>query len=124
MRRFSKIGKSFAVLFVDARSAFYSLFLEQVLGAADQESALNNVLEKISDLFPDVLAKAAKHRVVERHELGTALQAAGLGGSLHSCVGQLASSQLDFGGRCAEHTACCSKGTRPGDPLADIIFNL
>ena len=31
MRRFSKIGKSFAVLFVDARSAFYSLLLEQVL---------------------------------------------------------------------------------------------
>ena len=30
MRRFSKIGKSFAVLFVDARSAFYSLLLEQV----------------------------------------------------------------------------------------------
>ena len=79
MRRFSKIGKSFAVLFVDARSAFYSLLLEQVLGAADQESALNKVLEKISDLFPDVLAQAAKHRAVERHELGTALQAAGLG---------------------------------------------
>ena len=61
MRRFSKIGKSFAVLFVDAHSAFYSLFLEQVLGAADQESALNNVPEKISDLFPDVLMSSAQH---------------------------------------------------------------
>ena len=67
MRRFSKIGKSFAVLFVDARSALYSLLLEHVLGAADQESALNKVLEKIYDLFPDVLAQAAKHRAVERH---------------------------------------------------------
>ena len=61
MRRFSKIGKSVAVLFVDARSAFYSLLLEQVLGAADEESALNKVLEKISDLIPDVWAQAAKH---------------------------------------------------------------
>ena len=99
VRRFSKIGKSFAVLFVDARSAFYSLFLEQVLGATDQESALNNVLQKISDLFPDVLAQAAKHRAVERHELGT--QHSRLQGW---CVGQLASSQLDFSGRCAEHS--------------------
>ena len=104
MRRFSKIGKSFAVLFVDARSAFYSLFLEQVLGATDQESALNNVLERISDLFPDVLAQAAKHRAVERHELGTALQAAGLGDHFIRVLGQLASSQLDFSGRCAEHS--------------------
>ena len=47
MRRFSKIGKSLAVLFVDALSAFYSLLLEQVSGAADQESALNNVLDKL-----------------------------------------------------------------------------
>ena len=47
-------------------------------------------------MFPDVLAQAAKHRAVERHELGTALQAARLGGQLHSCVGQVASSQLDF----------------------------
>ena len=38
---------------------------KQVLGAADQESALNKVLEKISDLFPDVLAQAAQHRAVE-----------------------------------------------------------
>ena len=60
MRRFSQIGKSFVVLFVDARSAFYSLFQEQVLGAVDQEGALNNVLEKISTIFPNVLAQAGR----------------------------------------------------------------
>ena len=123
MRRFSKIGKSVAVLFVDARSAFYSLLLEQVLGAADEESALNKVLEKISDLFPDVLAKAAKHRAVERHELGTALQAAGLGDHfIRVLVNWHHRSWISVEG--VRNTACCSKGTRPGDPLADIIFNL
>ena len=60
MRRFSKIGKSFAVLFVDARSAFYSLLLEQVLGAADQETALNKVLEKISDFVPRCLGSSGE----------------------------------------------------------------
>ena len=102
LMRSSKIGKSFAVLFVDAPSAFYSLLLEQVLGAADQESALNKVLEKFSDMFPDVLAQAAKHRAVEHRELGgTSLaghSAPGCrrGRSLHPCVGQLASSQTGF----------------------------
>ena len=124
MRRFSKIGKSFAVLFVDARSAFYSLLLEQVLlGAADQESALNKVLEKISDLFPDVLAQAAKHRAVERHELGTVVQAAGLGDHfIRVLVNWHHRSWISVEG--VRNVACCSKGTRPGDPLADIIFNL
>ena len=74
MRRFSQM-----VLFVDARSAFYSVFQEQVLGAVDPESALNNLLEKISTIFPNLLAQAARHRAAERHDLGTALQAAGVG---------------------------------------------
>ena len=113
MRRFSKIGKSFAVLFVDARSAFYSLFLEQVLGATDQESALNNVLERISDLFRDVLAQAAKHRAVERHELGTALQAAGLGDHfIRVLVNWHHRSCISVEG--VRNIACCSKGTRRG----------
>ena len=118
MRRFSKIGKSFAVLFVDARNAFYSLLLEQVLGAADQESALNKVLEKISELFPDVMAPAAKRRAVERHELGTALQAAGLGDHfIRVLVNWHHRSWISVEG--VRNIACCSKGTRPGDPLAD-----
>ena len=58
---------------------FCSLLQEQVVGAVDRESALNNVVEKISAFFPDVLAQAARHRAAERHELGTALQAAGSG---------------------------------------------
>ena len=93
MRRFSPMGKSFAVLFVDARIAFYPLLQEQVLGAVDQESAVNNVLENISDIFSDVLAQAARHRAVERHELGTALQAAGLGDHF---IRVLVDWQLDF----------------------------
>ena len=90
MRRFSKIAKSFAVLLVDARNAFYSLLLEQVSGAADQESALNKVLEKISDLFP----KFPRHSAP-----GCRIQ-----WMTSSCVGQLASSQLDFGGWCARYS--------------------
>ena len=118
-----KIGKSFSVLFVDARRAFYSLLLEQVLGAVDQESALNKVLEKISDMFPDVLAQAAKHRAVERHELGTALQTAGVGDHfIRVLVNWHHRSWISVDG--VRNIAFCSKGTRPGDPLADIIFNL
>ena len=123
MRRFSKIGKSFAVLFVGARSAFYSLLLEQVLGAADQESALNNVLEKTSAMFPDVLVQAARHRAVERHELGIALQAPGLGDHFFRVlVSWHHRSWISVDG--VRNLACCLKGTRPGDPLADMIFNL
>ena len=93
------------------------------LGAADQESARNKVLEKISDLFPDVLAQAAKHRAVERHELGTTLQAAGSGDHfIRVLVNWHHRSWISVDG--VRDIACCSKGTRPGDPLADIIFNL
>ena len=100
-----------AVLFVDARSAFYSLLQEQLLGEVDQESALNNVLEKMSAIFPDVLAQAARHSGAERHELGTA-------GTMvlvnwHYC------SWISVDG--VRNIACCSKGTRPGDPLADNL---
>ena len=100
----------FAVLFVDARSAFYSLLLEQILGAADQKSAVNTVLEKISNLFPNVLAQAAKHRVVERHELGTVLQAAGLGDHfIRVLVNWHHRNWISVDG--VRDMACCSKGT-------------
>ena len=81
------------------------------------------MLEKISDLFPDVLAQAAKHRAVERHELGTVLQAAGLGDHfIRVLVNWHHRSWISVDG--VRDLACCSKGTRPGDPLADIFFNL
>ena len=89
MRRFSKIAKSFAVLLVDARNAFYSLLLEQVSGAADQESALNKVLEKISDLFLNFL--------------GTVLQAAGFRDDFNWHH----RSWISVGG--VRDKACCSK---------------
>ena len=81
------------------------------------------MLEKISDLFRDVLAQAAKHRAVERHELGTAPQAAGLVVHfIRVLVNWHHRSWISVEG--VRKIACCSKGTRPGDPLADIIFNL
>ena len=60
---------------------------------------------------------------VERHELGTALQAAGLGDHfIRVLVSWHHRSWISVDG--VRDIACCSKGTRPGDPLADIIFKL
>ena len=93
------------------------------MGAADQESAFNKVLEKITDVFPDVLAQAAKHRAVERHERGTALQAVGVGDHfIRELVNWHHCSWILVDG--VRNKACCSKCTRPSDPLADKIFNL
>ena len=81
------------------------------------------MLENISSFFSDVLAQAARHSAVERHELGTALQAAGLEDHfIRVLVDWHHRSWISVDG--VRNMACCSKGTRPGDPLADIIFNL
>ena len=79
--------------------------------------------KRIFAIFANVLAQAARHRAAERHELGTALQAAGVEDHLiRVLVNWHYRSWISV--EEVRNTACCLKRTRPGDPLADIIFNL
>ena len=117
MDRAALEGKSMAVLFVDAKSAIYSIAQERVLGARDQAKALADVLGRISAVFPKTLAARAREQVEQSMPLGPTLEKLGLADHLtHVLVDRhkhnwLAVEALD-------------ELAYQGTPLADIIFNL
>ena len=82
MDRAALDGKSMAVLFVNAKSAFYSIAQERVLGARDMAKAFADVLQRISVGFPQGLAAQAREQVEQTMPLRSTLQKVGLANHL------------------------------------------
>eukprot|EP00438_Fugacium_kawagutii_P002798 Skav225642 [mRNA] locus=scaffold1716:304236:310004:- [translate_table: standard] len=113
-------GLSYAVLFVDLANAFHRLVRECVLGVS-QPDALHRVLLNLQEAgFPTEQLEARLHRpgVLEQHGVPEYLLQ--LLRSVHS------STWFRLAGAANPSQTCnvTCRGTRPGSPLADMIFHI
>ena len=111
-----------AALFMDVKNAFPSLAHVMVFGEQDLEHRVTKVDSIVQEL-PEQQRAIERDFILEWLDGGSALQRLGV-------LQQLIAKLKDW------HTpsfvavegdarvASCAKGTRPGDPLADIIFNV
>ena len=119
LRQFNATAASFhystCVLFVDLRQAFHRLVRESVLGVAD-EPAYNHVLQTLTQQGNDMaVLQAWRDLPGVLTQLGAPRALVALLQDVHS------ETWTTFDGASLLHTL---RGTRPGSPLADVIFHI
>ena len=114
---FSKHKKlSCAFIFMDIVKAFYSTLWQRCFVLNDTDASVAYVLKSLN-LPPD-----AMHHLAEMLKTGTIMEQAGLPLHLQQLLAEMHSSSW-FNVNLSRKHAKTERGTKPGDPLADIIFN-
>ena len=105
-----------AVLFLDATAAFYSVVRQLVMNADLSDASIAHVMKSLN-IEPD-----AMHRLAARIAQPTVFEKVGVPAHLHAIVGECFEDTW-FASRDIDNIVCTKKGTRPGDPFGDIVFN-
>ena len=111
-----------AALFMDVKNAFPSLAHVMVFGEQDPERRVTKVDSIVHEL-PEQQRATERDFIMKWLDGGSALQRLGVP---HQLVARLKDwhTQSFVAVEGDARVASCAKGTRPGDPLADIIFNV
>ena len=111
-----KRGSSLAVLFIDVVKAFYSVLRQMVMSVPLTDDALAKIMATIG------LPREAMEDLAEHLAQPTAFQEAGISTSLDATISE-AHEDTWFSTQLLPTVAHTYKGTKPGDPLGDIVFN-
>ena len=106
---------SHATVFLDATSAFYSLLRQWVLGFNETEDCLRQLCAKVGIPNADeMISMASRYPILV--DAGASRESVALARDWHT--GNWISEEH------VEEKRFCAKGTRPGDVLADLVFNI
>eukprot|EP00435_Cladocopium_sp_Y103_P017695 s325_g4.t1 len=107
--------QSHALLFIDIRSAFYSIAKPLLAGSHGDVSKIRHIFEVMQ--LPDAVWEQFLHNVksadLVRHATNSHLIAEGIASNL---------DQTWFAVPDGIHTCAPLTGSRPGDPMADVLF--
>ena len=104
-----------AIVFFDLRSAFYSVLRQPLMHLPQDATCLIRALQRLGVTDEDIATW------LHATEGDNAL--AGASEHLQHVVRDTMSSTF-FRVRNLPHTCCTTRGTRPGDPLGDLLFNM
>ena len=104
-----------AILFVDFRSAFYMVLRQTFTSLPSQNAAFMHAMERLG------LAPAEIHSLIAQASQDEAT--AGLSKHLQQILQDMMTNTF-FTLKGVEQPCQTTRGTRPGDPVADILFNL
>ena len=108
-------GWSHATVFLDATSAVYSLMRQWVLGFNETEDCLRQVCAKVGIPNADeMISMASRNPILV--DAGASRESVALARDWHT--GNWISVEH------VDEKRFCAKGTRPGDVLADLVFNV
>ena len=110
-----KRGLPSGIIFFDVHAAFYSLLRQTIIGSETQDQAIAYVLHHTG--FEDgkiqrTIARAANHKatLALSHHLQALLR------------DLLTNTYFTLDG--VQHCCLTTRGTRPGDPIADLLYNV
>ena len=110
------IGASAGIVFADIASAFYTVIREVALGASTTDLDIAQVVKRLG-LGPEVMPRL--HRALQGDSCYAQL------GATTACQSFLQQSlEHTWFGVNGQHFVATTKGSRPGDSWADVVFNI